>query len=515
MGSIKKTTGALPPELLLGAIVESSDDAIISKTLEGTVTSWNKGAENLYGYRSDEIVGKSIGLLIPAERPNEMPGILQRIRSGEKIDHYHTVRVKKDGGRLDISLSVSPVRDSNGEIVGAATIARNISAEKDLERVRGHLAAIIDFSDDAIIGKTLDGTVTSWNRGAELLYGYRAHEIIGKSITTLVPEERPDEVPKILEKLKCGERIKHWTTVRVTKEGERKAISLTISPIKDSQGRIIGAATIARDVTQQIDAYKRQQEFISVASHELRTPITALRGYLEMLDSTMPKDLTDARRLSDRANIAAERLSDLLEDLLNIARLEEDRISLKILPHNPDRLVRDALETFGPALEVKELRCSYESSLPEGPVVRLDEARFNQIFINLLDNAIKYTLPGGEINIKAGVSGSDVVLRIQDTGIGINRENLERIFDKFFREEKVMTSEARGTGLGLYITRELVERQGGSLLITSEEGKGTLAELKFPLTSFANAGANNRTSDGTEKKRKPRRKTTRTKSRQT
>ncbi|MGD0162352.1 MAG: PAS domain S-box protein [Candidatus Sulfotelmatobacter sp.] len=235
----------------LAALVESSDDAIIGKSLDGTITSWNAGAERMFGYSSSEAVGKPIQMLLPPERANEESAILAQIGKGERIDHFETVRVGQDAKRVDVSVTISPIRDRRGRIVGASKIARDIGERKRAEAVQERLAAVLESSDDAIIGESLDGTITSWNRGAEDLFGYSESEAVGKFIQMLLPPDRANEEFDILARLKNGERINHFETVRVQKDGKRINVSVTISPIRDSSGAIIGASKIARDISER------------------------------------------------------------------------------------------------------------------------------------------------------------------------------------------------------------------------------------------------------------------------
>lgn len=249
----------------LAAIVESSADAIISKTLDGIITSWNKSAERLFGYTEEEMIGKSITTLIPKDSPDEEPQILRRLRNGERVELFETKRVTKDGSLLDISLTISPIKDSRGRVVGASKIARDITERKAIEEANARLAAIVQSSEDAIISKSLDGIVTSWNPAAQKLFEYTDAEIIGQSITKLIPADRLDEEPEILRRLRKGERVEHFETKRVTKSGKLLDISLTVSPIKDSKGRIVGASKIARNITAQKEAerliHENQERF--------------------------------------------------------------------------------------------------------------------------------------------------------------------------------------------------------------------------------------------------------------
>ena len=235
----------------LAAIVQSSEDAIIGKNLNGIITSWNEAAEKLFGYTEGEMIGHSITKLVPADRNDEEPEILKRLRKGERVEHFETKRVTKNGTLLDISATISPIRDSRGNVIGASKIARDITERRKVDEVNAWLAAIVQSSEDAIIGKTLDGIVTSWNNGAQKLFGYTEEEMIGQSITKLIPTDRPDEEPQILTRLRKGERVEHFETKRVTKAGGLLDISLTISPVQDSTGKIVGASKIARNITDQ------------------------------------------------------------------------------------------------------------------------------------------------------------------------------------------------------------------------------------------------------------------------
>ncbi len=249
-GRARATAGA--STTLLASIVNSSDDAIDSKTRDGVITSWNPAAEEMYGYSSEEIIGKNISMLSHPDRPEEMDEILEKIRNGERVEHYETVRVRKDGRRISISLTVSPILDDGGQMVGVSSIARDIT-----ERAGSTLlASIVYSSDDAIDSKTLDGIITSWNPAAERLYGYSADEIIGKNISMLSHPDRPEEMAEILEKIRSGERVEHYETVRVRKDGRRISISLTVSPILDRSGNVVGVSSIARDITERAGATK-------------------------------------------------------------------------------------------------------------------------------------------------------------------------------------------------------------------------------------------------------------------
>jgi two-component system cell cycle sensor histidine kinase/response regulator CckA len=235
----------------LASVVESSDDAIMGQSLDGMIFAWNSGAEKLFGYSSSEAIGEPIQMLLLPERANEESEILERIMQGVRVKHFETVRLRKDGTGVHVSVTISPIRDRNGAIIGASQIARDITDRMCAEEVRERLAAVVESSDDAIIGKSPDGTITAWNSGAENLFGYSASEAVGKPIQMLLPPERANEEVAILTRIKRGERLDHFETVRMQKDGKRIDVSVTISPIRDSAGTIIGASKIARDISER------------------------------------------------------------------------------------------------------------------------------------------------------------------------------------------------------------------------------------------------------------------------
>mgnify|MGYP006195376255 CR=1 FL=1 len=238
----------------LSAIVESSDDAIISKSLDGNITSWNSGAERIFKYSEAEILGKSIQVLTPDSRRMDEDIIMEAIIKGERVDHFETVRIDKFGNEIPLSLAVSPLKDHRGNIVGASQVARDISDRLVGEEKQAILSAIVESSDDAIISKDLNGNIMSWNAGAEQIFGYKEEEVLGKHITILIPEDRNSEENHIIGKIRKGERVHHFETIRKNKHGRKFPVSLTVSPVKDSLGKIVGASKIARDISAQVAA---------------------------------------------------------------------------------------------------------------------------------------------------------------------------------------------------------------------------------------------------------------------
>ena len=255
----------------LAAIVENSDDAIIGKSLDGIILSWNAGAEKIYGYSASEVISRSMSILVPPDQSDDLKHILDTIKRGEPVFHYATPRMKKDGTQIQVSLTSSPIKDRNGDLIGVSTIARDITERKNVEEERSKLAAIVENSDDAIIGKSLDGIILNWNTGAEKIYGYSASEVIGKSMSILVPPDQVDDLRHILDKFKRGEPVFHYETPRMRKDGTLIQVSLTSSPIKDRNGKLIGVSTIDRDITER----KRAEEEIKRANAYNRSLIEA------------------------------------------------------------------------------------------------------------------------------------------------------------------------------------------------------------------------------------------------
>jgi PAS domain S-box-containing protein len=249
----------------LAIVVEASDDAIISKDLDGTIKSWNRAAERMFGYTAGEALGRSIRMIIPDDRQTEEDVVLARLRAGEAVAQLETVRKRKDGALIDILLTVSPVYNDAGALIGASKIARDLSDRRQAGLAARRLELVVESSDDAIITKKLDSTITSWNPAAVRMFGYTEAEAVGQSIRMLIPPELQDEEDTVLAKIRAGERVEHYETVRQRKDGRRLSISLTVSPIRNDAGVIIGASKIARDITERSRLLAAAQEQAAIA----------------------------------------------------------------------------------------------------------------------------------------------------------------------------------------------------------------------------------------------------------
>jgi PAS domain S-box-containing protein len=342
------------------------------------------------------------------------------------------------------------------------------------------LAAIVDSSDDAIIGKTLDATIISWNRGAERLYGYTPEEVIGKPISILVPIDRPDEIPAIMDRLRQGIRIEHYKTIRVRKDGQRLQISVTISPVRDATGRIIGASAIARDITEQEraiqEALRLREDFISIAAHELRTPLTTVYARLQLAERRLSRDDYDRKALQRDVEIVrrgADRLRGLLERLLDISRIRSGRLELDRAPTDVAALVRrvaaELAENAGRQIAVR-------GPDSDGEPASVDAVRIEEVLTNLLDNATKYSPEGHPIEVDIADLPQFLRVSVSDRGPGIPAGERDLIFEPFHRASR----DSRGVGLGLHVAREIARLHNGSLTVEEREGGGAKFVLLLP-----------------------------------
>ncbi|HEY0053858.1 MAG TPA: PAS domain S-box protein [Pedobacter sp.] len=654
-----KHARAFEKQAILAAIIDTSDDAIISKTLKGIITSWNKSAESLFGYTEQEVVGKHISIIFPPERIQEEDIIISNIAQGKKVEHFETIRVAKDGHRIPISVSVSPVKDSRGNIIGASKIARDLTFAKEADERRAVLAAIVDTSDDAIINKTLDGIITSWNKSAERTFGYTPEEAIGKHISLLIPEDRLSEEDFIIGNVSKGNKIDHFETIRKAKDGSSIPISLSVSPIKDNKGNIIGASKIATDVSalkraleesernaanlriintlgkeiaedlhietilqkvtdattkltnaefgaffynthnQEGEAYMlytlagapreafdkfgmprntdvfhttfsgkgivrvdditkdprygksaphhgmprghlpvvsylavpvrgssgevigglfyghpeparftqehedlvlaiasqasnalangklynqvvslnaKKDEFIGMASHELKTPLTSISGYMQILDRINSDE--KSRQFISKTVQQVKKLSALVNDLLDVSKIEAGKLQLIKREFDLIKVTTDVVELIRNSQASHTIK--FVSNV-QSIVVNADPNRIEQLIINLLTNAVKYSPAANQVDIIIQSSNQEVTVGVKDTGLGIEADKLKHIFSRFYRVDGLNPT-ISGLGIGLYICKEIVDRHGGKIWVDSKYGKGSTFWFKLPIT---------------------------------
>ncbi len=486
----------------LAAIVESSDDAIVSKTLDGVITSWNHAAERMFGYAPAEAIGRHITLIIPPDRLDEETRVLASIRAGRRVEHFETIRVTKDGRQVAVSLTVSPVKDSSGRIIGASKIARDVSERRRGEIAQARLAAIIESSDDAIISKTLDGVITSWNGAAERVFGWTAAEAIGQHITLIIPEEYREEEAGVLSRLRRGDRIDHFETVRQRKDGQLLDVSITVSPIRDGRGTIVGASKVARDISAQrildqarqallereqvarteAEALNRSKDqFLATLSHELRTPLNAIYGWARMLeggglDPAAMRNATQAILRNSKIQV------QLIEDLFDVSRVITGNMRLDVRPMNVFAPLEAALDTVRPAAAAKGIRLDTALD-PRATPIMGDPGRIQQVVWNLLVNAVKFTPNGGRVQLSLRRVNSYIQITVSDTGEGIAPDQVAHLFERFRQADTGPTRRHTGLGIGLSLVKHLVELHGGTVSgMSAGLGQGSTFTVQLPVS---------------------------------
>jgi two-component system sensor kinase FixL len=467
---------------ILAALIESSDDAIMAKNIDGIILSWNHGAERMYGYSASEAIGRPVSFLIPGEQRDEFDEILKRVRADQRVAHHETRRLTKDGRELDVLLTVSPIKDSAGQIVGAATIARDITDRKRVERAlrasEARWRAIVESAVDGIVVIDARGQVEAFNRAAERLFGYPADEVVGRNVNMLMPAPYHDEHDEYLARY-------HATGVQkiigigrevtgLRKDGSAFPLHLSVGEVLiEGESKFTG---ILHDLTERVQletrlreqsALKRLGEMAAVVAHEVKNPLTGIRGAIQVIGSRLPAGSKDVPIIGDIvARIDA--LNDLMKDLLLFARPPQPRVApvdMVVLVQTVTHLVRQ-----DPAL--RDLRVEVTG---EAPPMSADAELLKIVVQNLLINGAQAMQGRGLIRISVTSDDGVCQITIADQGPGIAPEVREQLFTPFF------TTKARGTGLGLSTARRLVEAHGGTLAIECPPTGGTSATLRLPV----------------------------------
>jgi two-component system CheB/CheR fusion protein len=422
----------------------------------------------------------------------------------EVIDTVSVREVEtRDGAGRWHSLRVRPYKTIENRIDGAVVALVDIDALKKTELELTRLAAIVKSSDDAIIATDLDGVITSWNQAAEWLYGYTSQEAVGQPLTMLIPPERCEMEKDILERLRRGEHIESFETVRQRKDGSEVAISLTVSPIKNTHGEIISASRIARDITERKRAeeairaaYEQESaalaeaeranrlkdEFLATVSHELRSPLNSILGWSRMLSGKRLGEEQSARAL-EIISRSARSQNQLISDLLDVSRIITGKLRIETRLVDLIPIIEAAMDIVRPAADAKKIRLISSLDQVAGPVLG-DADRLQQVVWNLLSNAVKFTPAGGEVAVRLEREGASVKLTVSDTGAGIEPEFLPFVFDRFRQFEGGTTRAASGLGLGLAIVRHLVESHGGTVSVASRgRGQGATFTVTLPLAA--------------------------------
>lgn len=467
----------------LAAIVESTDDAIVSKSLDGIIKSWNKGATRIFGYTAAEAIGKHITLIIPDYLKSEEDEIIRKIKAGKRIRHYQTIRQAKNGKLLDISLTISPLKNDAGEIIGASKIARDISKEKKAheqireseERLRFALAAgNIGVWDWDIVNNTI-----KWTDNV-----YKIHGVTKKTFTVtfdnfinlIHPDDKSTVTAAIENSLKTRKDLSmefrvvdpqgsvHWIITKAKVAADQNNIPT----------RMLGATS---DITKQKLIEQEKSDFLSMASHELKTPITSIRMFTDLLQRDLLTNQVDssvyfATRIKDQM----DRLTELTNDLLDVSRIETGKFILNCKKLDLYELVNDTIE---------QLQTTTKHSIQLSPtkrvVVKADQYRIYQVLVNLLTNAFKYAPNHTDVFVTVTTQKDDAIVRVTDQGIGIAKDKQGKIFERLYQVADPTEKTFPGLGLGLFISKEIITRHNGKIWVESEKGKGATFSFSLPL----------------------------------
>ncbi len=485
----------------LAAIIESSQDAIFATTVDGTITTWNQGAQRIFGYSAEEILGRHGSLLAPRDRADERTALMERAVRGEPVLHVETRRLRKDGSELDVALSLSPMNDASGKTIGVSAIVRDISEHKRaVEELRCAVAraeeresqlreseqrfrSLTETASDAIVSIDGGGHVVYWNDSARRIFGYDASEAVGLLLTELViPERYRDAHAKALahfDSRRPSNIVGKATVLEAKrKDGTELPVELSVGTWEGGDGERFFTG-ILRDVTERRALERMKTEFVSTVSHELRTPLTSVRGALGLLEAGIPTPLApDVLELVQIARSNADRLIRLINDILDLERLGAGGLQLQLADVEPSAL----LEATADAIRILATQASVELVVEPtaAPTVRADSDRAVQVLTNLAANAIKFSPPRSSVILRATAFGLRVRFSVIDRGSGISEADRGRIFDKFVQLDASDARRRGGTGLGLAISKALVEQHGGTIGVESTLGGGSTFWFDLP-----------------------------------
>jgi PAS domain S-box-containing protein len=518
-------------ERWLAAIVTSSDDAILGKTLDGVITSWNEGATRIFGYTAEETLGRPVSMLAwSAEEEARIQMFLEQLRRGGRVDHFEAARRHKSGRKIVVSLSLSPIVDEDGAIIGIAKIARDITERKQAdeklaqneERMRElideraqaqaemlaerRFRELLEHAPDAIVQVDRSGAIVIANATAETMFGYTRDDLLGSGVDLLVPDAQ-----------KAGHSAKREGFARAgvtrpmgqgldlrarRKDGSEFAVEISLSPVTTEDG--VHVTAMIRDVTErkrieeqvrnlqrsymaELEAKQREaerlnrmkSEFMASVSHELRTPLHTIIGFTELLCEEGEGPLNDVqKKFLGHVQRDSKHLLGLINDVLDLSRIEAGGLNLRTEPMVVRGVISDAVQATQPYAMARGVRL-FTADMGEMRAMA-DPGRLRQIVYNLVGNGVKFTGAGGEVRVDAVREGDYVQVTVTDTGMGIPPAETAQIFDKFYQVGLTTAGVKEGTGLGLAICRQLVEMHGGRIWVESELGKGSRFHFTLP-----------------------------------
>src|SRR5437588_271972 len=497
-GSLDITEQASLAQSRLGAIIEASDDAIITQSLNGAIVSWSSGAEHMYGYPSDAMIGRPISILVPPGLPDVMPDVLQRIAQGAHVGRFDTVHATSTGVEIDVSITASPLRAPSGKVIGVATIARDVTERRAVELAlheteRKYRTIFVNVRE-GIFYVTADGETVAANPALVRLLGYDSAEEYMADPDHLLGSWKTSERQELWSRLRGEGQVRDFEIEGRRRDGTKIWVSGTMvmlgnangcpatyqGTVLDITGQRYSDMLLRRETDEADRANRAKTEFLSRMSHELRTPLTAILGFGQLLQMGR---LTPVQQIEAVDNIlkAGRHLLQLIDESVDIAGIEQGRIAFSLEPVRIGDVVKDALDLIGPAAEQRgiEIRVALDHA---DRYVKADRQRLVQVFLNLLSNAVKYNREHGTVTLscrESKVKGNLTVL-VADTGPGIAPELRDRMFKPFERlgAEK---SGVEGTGLGLALSLQLVQAMGGTMALETEMGEGSTFSVTLPI----------------------------------
>lgn len=475
------------------SLIEVSLDPLVTIGPDGKITDVNRATEIVTGYFRSELIGTDFSdYFTEPEKAKE--GYQYVFQKGLVRDYQLEIR-HKHGHITPVLYNASIYRDENGRVTGVFAAARDITELKKTEEKIKALANAVESSNDAIITGTLDGTITSWNKGAEQIYGYLAEEVMGKNVSILEPDNLKGEIKQLFDKIKQGKKVKRYETLRLKKDGIAVNVSVTLSPIFDVSGNPVAFSGIARDITEKKItenllhekqmaefANRTKSEFLANMSHELRTPLNSIIGFSDMLYEQAYGELNQ-KQLRAISNISnnGKHLLNLINGILDLSKIEANKMELDYkefeLASSLD-LIRNILSPIADKKNI-EIETGVDSSISK---ICADEDRFIRIMFNLVDNAIKFSFENSLVKIGARKKGELVEITVEDTGIGIKTEDQNKLFKPFSQVNSFSSKKFQGTGLGLSLVKQIVNLHGGYVWFKSEQGKGSTFAFAIPIT---------------------------------
>ncbi|MHB8476830.1 MAG: PAS domain S-box protein [Steroidobacteraceae bacterium] len=474
-------------ELRFRTIFNQAAVGIAVIDLDGKLLQVNQKFADVFGYTAAELQRLTFLQLTHPDDLAASRATLDRLVTQRATDVVLEKRCLRKDGAVIWSLSTTTmIKEASGRPRCLIGIVEDITKRKLAEEAQARLVAVIASSDDSIISMTLEGVVLSWNRGAELMYGYSPGEMIGHTTAVLIPENRLDEEPAILRRIRAGERIEHFETVRRRKDGGLLDVSIAVSPIEDTRGNIIGASKITRDITESKRAEaalretdRRKDEFLATLAHELRNPLAPIRQ-AALISRAEGASEAQKRWSHDVISRQVHHMSLLLDDLLDVSRITRGTLELRLEMADLRDIVDAAVEAARPSIDAK--RHCFSAQLPDHPLqILVDPLRMAQILTNLLTNAAKYTDPGGQIELRAHFNDQQVTVAVTDSGIGIPPDAIKSLFEMFSQVKSAQDRSEGGLGIGLALAKGLVELHGGNIEARSAGvGRGSQFIMRLP-----------------------------------